>query len=79
MEIGPDKTKVMVNNQTGFNREIKIKVQRLEVVENFKYLGSIIANEGSKPHSFQDCQDNSSSFYTEDHMEGKRISILLAS
>ena len=38
MEIGPDKTK-----------EIKIKCQRLLEVENFKYLGTIISNEGSKP------------------------------
>ena len=51
MEIGPDKTKVMTNNPNGFQREIKIKSQRLEEVENFKYLqvGAIISNEGSKP------------------------------
>ena len=49
MEIGPDKTKVMINNPNGFQREIKIKGQRLEEVENFKYLGAIISKEGSKP------------------------------
>ena len=49
MEIGPDKTKVMKNNPNGFQREIKIKGQRLEEVENFKYLGAIISNERSKP------------------------------
>ena len=49
MEIGPDKTKVMTNNPNGFQRDIKIKCQRLEEVENFKYLGAIISNEGSKP------------------------------
>ena len=49
MEIGPDKTKVMTNNPKGFQREIKIKGQRLEEVENFKYLWAIISNEGSKP------------------------------
>ena len=49
MEIGPDKTKVMTNNPNGFQREIKIKGQRLVEVENFKYLGAIISNEGSKP------------------------------
>ena len=48
MEIGPDK-KVMTNNPNDFQREIKIKGQRLEEVENFKYLGAIISNEGSKP------------------------------
>ena len=49
MEISPDKTKVMTDNSNGFQREIKIKGQRLEEVENFKYLGAIISNEGSKP------------------------------
>ena len=49
MEISPDKTKVMTNNPNGFQREIKIKGQRLEEVENFEYLGAIISNEGSKP------------------------------
>ena len=38
MEIGPVKTIVMRNNPNGFQREIKIKGQRLEE-ENFKYLG----------------------------------------
>ena len=49
MEINPDKTKVMTNNPNGFQKEIKIKGQRLEEVENFKYLGAINSNEGSKP------------------------------
>ena len=46
MEIGPDKTKVMTNNPNGFQREIRIKGQRLEEVENFKHLGAIISSEG---------------------------------
>ena len=45
MEIGPNKTKVMKNKPTGFQREIKIKGQRLEEVDNFTYLGAIISNE----------------------------------
>ena len=57
MEIGPDKTNVMTNNPNGFQREIKIKGQRLEEVENFKYLGARI-----KPRDyFQDSPDNSGS------------------
>ena len=44
-EIGPDKIKVMTNNPNGFQREIKIKGQRLEEVENFKYLRAIIKPE----------------------------------
>ena len=46
MEIGPDKTKVMTNDPNGF--QIEIRGQRLEEVENFKYPGAIISNEGSK-------------------------------
>ena len=49
MEIGPDRTKVMIKNPNGFQGEIKIKGQRLVEVENFKYLGAIIFNKGSKP------------------------------
>ena len=41
----------VTNNPISFLREIKIKGQSLEVVENFKYLGSIISNEGSKPET----------------------------
>ena len=49
LEIGPDKTKMMTNNPNGFQREYEIKSQRLEEVENSKYLGAIISNEGLKP------------------------------
>ena len=52
MKIGSDKTKVKTNNPNGFQREIKIKGQRLEEMKNFKYLGAIISNEGSKPRFF---------------------------
>ena len=49
MEIDPYKTKVMTNNPNGFQREIKIKSQMLEAMENFTFLGAIISNEGLKP------------------------------
>ena len=45
MEVCPDKTKVMTNNPNGFQREIKIKGQRLEELENFKYIGAIISRD----------------------------------
>ena len=42
-------TKVMTNNPNGFQRESKINGQRLEEVENFKYLRAVGSSEGSKP------------------------------
>ena len=49
MEISAEKTKQMRNNTSGINTEIKINGQKLETVTNFKHLGSVITNEGSKP------------------------------
>ena len=46
MEISPNKTNMTTNNPNGFQREIKVKGQRLEEVENIKCLGAIISNEG---------------------------------
>ncbi|WP_419587780.1 hypothetical protein, partial [Thiolapillus sp.] len=49
MEISAEKTKLMTNNTSGINTEIKVNRQRLETVTSFKYLGSVITGEGSKP------------------------------
>ena len=49
MEIGAEKTKLMTNNTNGFNTEIKVNGQKLETATSFKYLGSVITDEGSKP------------------------------
>ena len=49
MEISAKKTKLMTNNTTGINTEIKINGQKLETITSFKYLGSVITDEGSKP------------------------------
>ena len=47
MEISAEKTKLMTNNTSGINKEIKVNGQKLETVTSFKYLGSVIADEGS--------------------------------
>ena len=39
----------MTNNTSGINTDIKVNGQKLETVISFKYLGSVITNEGSKP------------------------------
>ena len=49
MEISAKKTKLMTNNTSGINTEIKVNGQMLETVTSFKYLGSVITDEGSKP------------------------------
>ena len=49
MEISAEKTKLMTNNTSGINTEIKENVQKLETVTSFKYLGSVTTDEGSKP------------------------------
>ena len=48
MEISAKKTK-LITNKTSVIKEIKAKGQKLETVTSFKYLGSVIADEGSKP------------------------------
>ena len=49
MEISAEKTKLTTNNTSGVNIEIKMNRQKLETVTSFKYLGSVITDEGSKP------------------------------
>ena len=49
IKISTEKTKLMTNNTSGINTEIKVNGQMLETVTSFKYLGSITTDEGSKP------------------------------
>ena len=49
MEISAKKAKLMTNNTSGINTEIKVNGQKLETVTSFKYLSSVITDEGSKP------------------------------
>ena len=49
MEISAKKTTLMTNNTSGINTEIKVNVQKLETVTSFKYLDSVVSDEGSKP------------------------------
>ena len=49
MEINAEKTKLMTNNTSGINTEIRVNGQKLETVTSFKYLGSVINDEDSKP------------------------------
>ena len=49
MEISAEKTKLMTNNTSGINTEIKVNGQKLETVTSFKYLRSVVSDEASKP------------------------------
>ena len=42
------KTKLMTNNTSGINTEIKVNGQELESVTSLKHLGSVITDEGPK-------------------------------
>ena len=48
MEISAEKTKLVTNNINGIKTEIKVNGQKLETATSFKYLGSVITDEGSK-------------------------------
>ena len=48
MEISAEKTKLMTNNIKGISLDVRIGGQKLEIVQSFKYLGSVVSDEGSK-------------------------------
>ena len=48
MEISAEKTKLMTNNIKRTSLDIRIGGQKLETVQSFKYLGSVVTDERSK-------------------------------
>ena len=60
MEISAEKIKLMTNDTCGINTEIKVNGQMLETVTSFKYLSSVVTDEGSKPEILSRIADNSS-------------------
>ena len=71
MEISAEKTKLMTNNTSGINTEIKVHGQKLETVTSFKYLGSVITDEGGfqARDTLQDSTDNSSIYKAETSLD----------
>ena len=49
MNINAEKTKLMTNYTSGVSEEIKVNGEKLATVICFKYLGSLVSDEGSKP------------------------------
>ena len=52
MEISAEKSKLMTNSTSGINKEYNVYGQKLETVTSFKYLVSVITDEGSNPEMF---------------------------
>ena len=48
IHVNAEKTKLMTNNANGFQREIKVKGQKMGAVTSFKYLGAIVSDDSSK-------------------------------
>ena len=61
IEISGQKAEMMTSNTSNINEEIKVNGQELETVTSFKYLGSVVFDEGSKPErdTLQDSTENS--------------------
>ncbi|KAK3884766.1 hypothetical protein Pcinc_010952 [Petrolisthes cinctipes] len=49
MEISTEKTKQMTNEHGSITTNISVQGQNLQMVQQFKYLGAIISDQGSKP------------------------------
>ena len=48
MEISPEKTNIMSKKANGLTKTIEVKGCNLETVTNFKYLGAIVTDQGTK-------------------------------
>ena len=48
MQISAEKTKLVTNNIKGISLDTRIGGQKPETVQCFKYLGSVVTDEGSK-------------------------------
>ena len=49
MEINVEKTKRMTNSANGISIDVRIKGEKLDEVDSFKYLGAIVTDQGFKP------------------------------
>ena len=48
MEISAEKTKLKTNSTNGIQKDIKVKGQNMGTITSFKYLGTVVSDEGSK-------------------------------
>ena len=52
MQISVENTKLMTNNTNGISSNIKVNGEKLETVQSFKYLGTIVTDAGSMPEIY---------------------------
>ena len=69
MEISAEKTKLMTNNTKGISLDVRIGGQKLETVQRFKYLDSVVTDEGSKQEIMSNCPNNRCIDKAPGHME----------
>ena len=48
MKISAEKTKLMTNNANDISIDIKINSEKLDEVDNLKYVGAVVTDQGSK-------------------------------
>ena len=48
MKISAEKTKLMTNNANDISIDIKINSEKLDEVDSFKYVGTVVTDQGSK-------------------------------
>ena len=48
-KISEEKTKLMINNTNGISTNITINGEKLKDVDSFKYLSTVVTDQGSKP------------------------------
>ena len=86
MEIGAEKTKLMLNSASDIQSKIKLKGQKLGTVTNFKYLGTVVLmmsqnqrySQGlRKPQLTLFLRDNTISFGSKVELTSLVISIFL--
>ena len=49
IQISAEKTHLMTNNTNGISTDITLDYKKLETVCRFKYLGTILSDDGSQP------------------------------
>ena len=48
MKISAEKTKLMTNDANDISIDIKINSEKLDEVDNLKYVGAVVTDQGSK-------------------------------